>query len=89
MFEPNNPELWQKLKRTLGDFLSRAWRDGALFGNKASEAYYVRIDETLNPFSEQQLGRLHIEIGVRPSYPAEFIIVRIGIWDGGSAVTEA
>jgi phage tail sheath protein FI len=89
VFEPNNPELWQKLKRTLGDFLSRAWRDGALFGNKAAEAYYVRIDETLNPFSEQQLGRLHIEIGVRPSYPAEFIIVRIGIWDGGSAVTEA
>jgi phage tail sheath protein FI len=89
VFEPNNPELWQKLKRTLGDFLTRAWRDGALFGNKANEAFYVRIDETLNPFSEQQLGRLHIEIGVRPSYPAEFIIVRIGIWDGGSAVSES
>ena len=26
----------------------------------------MRIDEALNPFSEQQLGRLHIEIGVRP-----------------------
>jgi hypothetical protein len=89
VFEPNNPELWQKLKRTLGDFLTRAWRDGALFGNKAAEAFYVRIDDALNPFSEQQLGRLHIEIGVRPSYPAEFIIVRIGIWDGGSSVSES
>ena len=88
VFEPNNLELWQKLKRTLTDFLMRSWREGALFGNKASEAFYVRIDETLNPFSEQQLGRLHIEIGVRPSYPAEFIIVRIGIWDGGSTVSE-
>ena len=48
----------------------------------------MRIDEALNPFSEQQLGRLHIEIGVRPSYPAEFIIVRIGIWAGGSDVSE-
>jgi phage tail sheath protein FI len=48
----------------------------------------VRIDEALNPFSEQALGRLHIEIGVRPSYPAEFIIVRIGIWPGGSDVSE-
>jgi uncharacterized protein len=89
VFEPNNPALWQKLKRSIGDFLNRAWRDGALFGNKASEAYYVRIDEGLNPFSEQQLGRLHIEVGVRPSYPAEFIVVRIGIWDGGSSVSES
>ncbi|HEY4264045.1 MAG TPA: phage tail sheath subtilisin-like domain-containing protein [Micropepsaceae bacterium] len=89
VFEPNNLALWQKLKRSIGDFLTRAWRDGALFGAKAEEAFYVRIDEVLNPFSEQQLGRLHIEIGVRPSYPAEFIIVRIGIWDGGSEVTEA
>ncbi len=89
VFEPNNLELWQKLRRTIGDFLTRAWRDGALFGAKASEAFYVRIDETLNPFSEQQLGRLHIEVGVRPSYPAEFIVVRIGIWDGGSEVSES
>jgi len=89
VFEPNNLSLWQKLKRTLTDFLTRAWRDGALFGAKAEEAFYVRIDEVLNPFSEQQLGRLNIEIGVRPSYPAEFIVVRIGIWDGGSEVSES
>ncbi len=88
VFEPNNPQLWQKLKRTLTDFLTRSWREGALFGEKAANAFYVRIDEDINPFSEQQLGRLHIEIGVRPSYPAEFIIVRIGIWDGGSEVSE-
>ena len=67
----------------------RYTRDGALFGNTAEEAFYVRIDEVLNPFSEQALGRLHIEIGVRPSYPAEFIIVRIGIWQGGAEVEEA
>jgi phage tail sheath protein FI len=89
VFEPNNLSLWQKLKRTLTDFLTREWRDGALFGAKPEEAFYVRIDDVLNPFSEQQLGRLHIEIGVRPSYPAEFIIVRIGIWDGGSSVSES
>jgi phage tail sheath protein FI len=88
VFEPNNLQLWQKLKRTITEFLTRVWRDGALFGAKPEDAFYVRIDEALNPFSEQALGRLNIEIGVRPTYPAEFIIVRIGIWDGGSAVTE-
>ncbi|MEJ2747387.1 MAG: phage tail sheath subtilisin-like domain-containing protein [Anaerolineae bacterium] len=88
VFEPNNLQLWQKLKRTITDFLTRMWRDGAIFGEKAENAFYVRIDEVLNPFSEQALGRLNIEIGIRPSYPAEFIIVRIGIWDGGSQVSE-
>ena len=89
VFEPNNLSLWQKLRRTITDFLTTVWRDGALFGEKPEDAFYVRIDEVLNPFSEQALGRLHIEIGVRPSYPAEFIIVRIGIWAGGSEITES
>jgi phage tail sheath protein FI len=89
VFEPNNLQLWQKLKRSITEFLTRVWRDGALFGAKAEDAFYVRIDETLNPFSEQALGRLNIEIGMRPTYPAEFIIVRIGIFQGGSEITES
>jgi hypothetical protein len=88
VFEPNNLQLWEKVKRTITEFLTRVWRDGALFGATAKEAFYVRIDETLNPFSEQALGRLNIEIGLRPTYPAEFIIVRIGIWQGDAQVTE-
>jgi phage tail sheath protein FI len=88
VFEPNTPALWQSLKRSITAFLTQQWRDGALFGNTPEEAFYVRIDEVLNPFSEQALGRLHIEIGARPAYPAEFIIVRIGISAGSAEVTE-
>lgn len=88
VFQPNNLQLWQKLKRTISEFLTRVWRDGALFGKTAQDAFYVRIDEALNPPSTQALGRLYIEIGVRPSYPAEFIVVRIGIWQGGSEIAE-
>jgi phage tail sheath protein FI len=88
LFEPNNTELWGKLNRVLTAFLTQQWQEGALFGKKAEEAFYVKIDEELNPFNEQALGKLNIEIGVRPTYPAEFIVVRIGIWDGGMAVSE-
>jgi phage tail sheath protein FI len=89
VFEPNDTSLWKKLERSIGAFLKQTWRDGALFGLKAEQAYYVRIDEALNPQSTRSLGRLYIEIGVQPVYPAEFIVVRIGIWDGGSETSES
>jgi Bacteriophage tail sheath protein len=89
VFEPNDLSLWRKLDRTIGDFLTRVWRDGGLFGAKASDAFQVRIDETLNPPSTRALGQLFIEILVAPVRPAEFIVVRIGLWDGGGTVSEA
>jgi len=88
VFEPNDLALWQRLKRTITEFLTRVWSDGALFGATAKEAFFVRIDDALNPPSTRKLGRLYIEIGVQPVYPAEFIVVRIGIWDGGAEVAE-
>jgi phage tail sheath protein FI len=88
VFEPNNLTLWQQLKRTINDFLTRVWRDGALFGDTAEKAFRVRIDEALNPPSTRALGQLFIEISVAPVRPAEFIIVRIGQWDGGGEVKE-
>ena len=30
----------------------------------------------------------YIEVGVQPAYPAEFLVLRIGIWQGGSSVNE-
>ena len=88
VFEPNGLPLWQKLKRTLNEFLTRVWRDGALFGATADKAFYVRIDEALNPPSTRALGILNIEIGVAVVRPAEFIVVKIGLWDGGASISE-
>ena len=89
MFEPNNLALWGALNRSITAFLTKVWTDGALFGATAKDAFYVRIDDALNPPDQMALGYLTIEIGVRPAYPAEFIIVRIGIWQGGSSITES
>ncbi|GGK63395.1 phage tail sheath subtilisin-like domain-containing protein [Ornithinimicrobium pekingense] len=89
VFEPNDTGLWERVKRTVTEFLTRTWRDGALFGETAKDAFFVRIDDVLNPPATRKLGRLYIEIGVQPVYPAEFIIVRIGIWDGGAEAAES
>src|SRR5207245_7993854 len=70
VFEPNNLALWQKLKRTISEFLTRVWRDGALFGANAEQAFYVRIDEALNPPSVRALGGLYLAIAVVPVRPA-------------------
>ena len=88
VFKPNDRPLWQSLKRTIGDFLERVWRDGGLAGRTREEAYRVRIDEGLNTPADIAKGRLYIEIRVAPVRPAEFIIVRIGLWDGGAEVVE-
>ena len=88
VFEPNNLGLWEKLKRVIRAFLRQQWRNGALFGETEEQAFFVRIDEDINQESERQLGRLNIEIGLKPADPAEFIVIRIGIWQGGTQVLE-
>lgn len=77
VFEPNNTELWQKVKRTVSEFLDRVWRSGALLGDKAEEAYRVRIDDELNPPTTIALGQLIIEVRVAPTTPAEFVVFQI------------
>ena len=88
VFEPNTQALWGKIKRTVTDFLTRVWRDGALFGTTPEDAFYVKVDEELNPDPVRALGQLIIEIGIRVAFPAEFIIFRIGQKVGGAEVTE-
>jgi phage tail sheath protein FI len=79
VFEPNTLALRQQIARSVRGFLDGVWRDGALFGATAEEAYDVRFPELYNTDAERALGRLTVEIGLRVTFPAEFIIVRIGL----------
>jgi len=88
VFEPNDVDLWERVKRDITAFLTRVWRDGALFGTTPEEAFYVKCDEELNPPETRDAGMLIIEIGLAPVKPAEFVIFRISQWAGGAAVSE-
>jgi len=82
VFEPNDEDLWARVKRTVSNFLERIWREGALFGATPQQAFYVKCDEELNPPETRILGRLYVEVGVCPVRPAEFVIFRISQWNG-------
>jgi phage tail sheath protein FI len=88
VFEPNNPGLWRDVDRVVRSFLDLLWRRAVLDGATAEEAYYVRCDESTNPPRETEQGRLICEIGVQPPWPAEFVVVRIGMTEGGVEVLE-
>jgi hypothetical protein len=88
VFEPNNTELWQRLKRAVNEFLERVWKSGALLGDKAEQAFRVRIDDELNPPATIALGQLIIEVRVAPTTPAEFIVFQIIQEPGRKIVTE-
>ena len=77
VFEPNDPALWGKVKRNITAFLTRVWRDGALFGSTPEEAFFVKVDAENNPPEVRDVGQLIIEVGVAPVKPAEFVVIRI------------
>jgi uncharacterized protein len=88
VFEPNDYRLWARLRDSVSIFLEGVWKDGALMGEKAEEAFFVVCDR--NTMSDDDIlnGRLIMEIGLAPVFPAEFVILRIGQWLGGSSAQE-
>jgi phage tail sheath protein FI len=78
VFEPNDMDLWERLKRDVDAYLKTVWASGALFGASSSQAFFVKCDAENNPPEQRDLGRLFVDIGIAPVKPAEFVIFRIG-----------
>lgn len=85
VFEPNDQDLRERVKRTINAFLRGVWRSGALVGATPEQAFFVRCDETNNPQDSVDEGKLIVDVGVCPVKPAEFVIFRISQWQGGPA----
>ena len=80
VFESNGEALWSTVQRNIEDFLLNEWRTGALTGHKPEMAFFVRCDRSTMTQNDLDNGRLVCLIGVAPLRPAEFVIVRIGLW---------
>ncbi|HEX8249256.1 MAG TPA: phage tail sheath C-terminal domain-containing protein [Pyrinomonadaceae bacterium] len=86
VFEPNDVTLWKSIKRDISAFLTLQWRQGALMGRTAEEAFFVQCDEETNPPEVIDAGQVVAVIGIAPVKPAEFVIFRIGQSAAGTEI---
>lgn len=78
VFEPNTSATWLRTKSMIENYLTDLWRQGALAGATAKEAFFVNVGLNSTMTSADILeGRMIIEIGVAAVRPAEFIILRL------------
>jgi hypothetical protein len=77
VFEPNDGLLWRSIRRDISAFLTRVWRDGALYGRTPQEAFFVKCDEETNPPDIRDAGQVVTLIGVAPVKPAEFVVFKL------------
>lgn len=89
VFEPNDVQTRAKLNLSLTSFLLSLWQRGALMGAAANEAFFVKCDEETNPPAAREQGRMLAIVGVAPSQPFEFIILRVGRAHNQFEISEA
>ncbi len=89
VFEPNDQKLWIQLRIAAASFLTRTWREGALFGSSPDEAFFVKCDDETNPPDVVEAGQVVCEIGIAPVKPAEFVIFRLSQYADGGGQIEA
>lgn len=73
--EPNNADTAHALKQGITDFLDGLVRQGAI------QKFYVNVYSSP---ADQQAGFLYADIGIFPTYAADFIVLRIKPNDVGS-----
>ncbi|WP_188187618.1 phage tail sheath subtilisin-like domain-containing protein [Nonomuraea sp. SYSU D8015] len=88
VFEPNGPDLWQVIKMTIDRYLLHLLRQGVLAGRNESEAFNVVCSDANNTPQTINAGRVNVDVRVALRYPAEFIVIKVGQWDGQSSVEE-
>ena len=76
VFEPDSSAVWEVVRRSIDLFLQNLWKSGALVGQAADDAYFVRCDRTTMTEDDIDNGRLVAVVGVAPLRPAEFVVLR-------------
>lgn len=89
IFEPNDARLWRRIDAAISAFLTQFWAQGGLRGTTPQQAFFVKVDSGNNPQASIDNGFVNVEVGVALQRPAEFIVIKISQYDGGTTVTVA
>jgi phage tail sheath protein FI len=73
------------LQRELSVYCESLWRQGALQGTVAQQAFYVNCNAQTNPPENREMGQVMAEIGLAPTIPGEFI--RLLLVQSSSGIT--
>lgn len=77
VFEPNSQPTWQRVRAAIDNYLYRLWQQGALAGNKESDAWFVEIGKDITMTEEDiNQGKMIVKIGLAAVRPAEFILLQ-------------
>ena len=87
VFEPNDRKLWATIERELNAYFDSQFRRGALKGRTPQEAFYVKCDEETNPEDVRERNEVVTEIGLAPTNPYEFVVVRLIQGESGVRIT--
>ena len=85
-FDANDIRLWLRIMREISAYCDALFRQGALKGRTAAEAFFVKCDSETNPSAVIEAGMLVTEIGLAPLAPSEFIVVRVIHGDSGVTI---
>ncbi|HDS9725594.1 TPA: phage tail sheath family protein [Enterobacter bugandensis] len=77
VFSPNKASTWNAVRSAVNSYLTALWNDGALAGEKASEAFQVNVGHNITMSNEDILnGIMIVEVKFAPVRPAEFVVLR-------------
>ena len=82
-FEPHDTRLWTRIVRELTDYFNGLFEAGAIKGATATQAFFVKCDAETNPPDSREAGLVITEIGLAPTIPNEFVVIRISVATSG------
>ncbi|MEO1261778.1 MAG: phage tail sheath C-terminal domain-containing protein [Bacteroidota bacterium] len=78
VFANNDSNTWQSVTSMLENFLTNVWKEGALQGTKANDAFTVQCGLGQTMTAQDILdGYLRVSIFIAVTHPAEFIVVTV------------
>ena len=77
VFEPQTPQLWDTIRNRLVARCLEMQQAGALAGGRSGDGFFVKCDSETNPPEVRDVGSVVAHVGLAPSIPAEFIVIRI------------